>query len=405
MSKKDYVNSHQIALLVAISAIIPTHLYPQMTGIGDIFISLLAPDLLVILLVVGGLFILKTRKLYLIKSDLLLMSLVLLFSISLIWSIDPLRGVKELTYIGLFFILYLYISNSSPIAVASWVNIFLVFSVINGTLALSFLALEGSLRGAGLGSWPNHYSAYAEASLPFVIISLRNYTGIKKFVPAGIILLNIVIIVISMSRGGFLTLLLIGSLFFTIYVINFNSNISVNYLKLGTIALMISFAIFLFDLSVGQGFFDSYLSRLSTISLETSTEQLKSNLGEARYIMYTVALETISSNPLFGSGLGSFPSIVAQHYRVGLIVHNIFLKSFVSAGIGAFLLLTYCIISLYQAALSTLQSGDFTSDRLILAAVISFTSIIFHGLFRPVLTSNPFFYIVAGIITMYYKST
>lgn len=383
------------------SAILPTQLYPSFSGTIGLVVSVLAPDQLIGLVAANTLFVVLYRRVSLSKPDLWLTAVVGLLIVSTLWSNDPVRGAREIIYVTLFFGVYLLASNTERVSADAWTKLFILFGIVNGLLAISFFIAIGSLRAPGLGSWSNHYSAYAEAVLPFAIASVLGGTLDRQWIPWAAVGLSVVVIIISMSRAGILTLFLIGGLFllFTLRFYEERRRYVLPLAVIPTVVLLVS-TVLSPDL---QGFVGEYFERLSTILTGFSPELLRQNLGEARYVMYNVALQTVADNWLTGVGIGGFPGIMAESYRVGIIIHNVLLKMWVSAGVGAFASLLLFVVYIYRSGFTLLRDPGSRSRLFAAALVVSFTGILFHGMFRPVLTSNPFFFIIAGIVSAQIK--
>lgn len=225
-----------------------------------------------------------------------------------------------------------------------------VFGVVG---LLTFLASGGVSRGTGLTGDPNQFATYEALALPVALaLAARERVPHRRLPFYGVILVVILAIVASYSRGGVVTLgvLIVGTLFAPRYVFFRNRA------QKGTYLLILLASAWLVAL-VGS---TAYVHRLGT--LLTGSDR-----GSGRTDLWAAAWNGYSHHQYAGLGAGGFEArsldllhatpgvnIAASYVQAGRPVHNAYLEMLVDLG-PAGLILFLALVGL--ALFYLLRSG------------------------------------------------
>jgi O-antigen ligase len=257
---------------------------------------------------------------------------------------------------------------------------------------LSGSYLQGSQRIVGyesaLTSNPNDLALTLNLIVPFALALLRLTRGsLLRAIVLVIVVLDVTAVVLTLSRGGFLTLAVILGITVT--------KLFRSPKRAWGVALL---AVLLLCLPLVPA---SYWHRLTTI---TDIESDETGSAQARRDSSLGALRIILSHPVVGTGLGA--DALALNEQIGTtwtVVHNVYLQYGVNLGLpglGLFLaLFATCLTSASAARRGVARGRDArNAAHLAQATWISLIAFGVAALFHPV-AYHFYFYYVAGLAT------
>lgn len=284
--------------------------------------------------------------------------------------------------------------------------IFVIYGFSVAALALlQGIAPNGKLfwiREPHLGGWiygsyvnHNHYAGLMELFVPIpLVFSLARLAPDKERIAAGIAAaIMTATIFLSGSRGGML------AIFVELVVL---SVILFRQRKRTRVVIgVVSFAVVLTSLLVWLGGKD-LRGRVSSISTEAHTEIS----GGMRFSIDRDSLRMFRNKPIFGYGLGTFPTVYPQFrsFYTNFFVneaHNDYLQLLTEMGLLGFATMVWFIVILYRRAL--LKIGNWMTDvsgAVSLACLLSATGILVHSLFDfnlQIPANAAFFYVFCTI--------
>ncbi len=240
------------------------------------------------------------------------------------------------------------------------------------------------LRSGGLFPDPHTFALYSGITFPFIaIFAMRQKEPIRSF----FLLLPIAAILFSFSRGAYLALVFSA----LSAVVIFRDEIMLfakakRRVLLGVIfSIMVSFVALQ---PVAQRFFSAFNVR------EGSNEQ--------RIEIWKRAIGAAKENPVFGVGLGNFPSTqeVFAEDRSPINAHNTYIEVFVDEGMIGFLLFVSLLISLLWGCGRAWKRAGPDERGIIGAALFSAIFFVIHGIFETVVFSPPNLVIVAFLFAI-----
>ena len=244
---------------------------------------------------------------------------------------------------------------------------------------------NGSIYGSYVNH--NHYAGLMEMLAPFpVVVSMGHlFTGGKRALIAFSAILMASTIFLSRSRGGMLAFVAEIVLFAALTLIQKKTP----RVALGLIAICVFVLGFLIFLGKGE-----VLGRLG-------------DLGPGiRLNMTKDCLRMFSHRPIWGWGLGTFPTIYPSYrsFYTNLFVneaHNDYAQLLVETGLLGFGLMLWFLVRLYQRGLPTSRRWEFKWDGAVsLAALLGCTGILFHSFvdFNLQIPANAaLFYVLCGL--------
>ena len=276
-------------------------------------------------------------------------------------------------------------------------------SVIAFGVLYAFFALAQSLTSEGKFFWfytprfhgaiygsyvnHNHYAGLMEMLAPFpVVVSMGHlFTGGKRALIAFSAILMASTIFLSSSRGGMLAFVVEIVLFAALTLMQKRNP----RVALGLTAICVLVLAFLIFLGKGE-----VLGRLG-------------DLGPGiRLNMTKDCLRMFSHRPIWGWGLGTFPTIYPSYrsFYTNLFVneaHNDYAQLLVETGLLGFGLMLWFLVRLYQRGLPTSRRWELRWDGAVsLAALLGCTGILFHSLvdFNLQIPANAaLFYVLCGL--------
>lgn len=309
-------------------------------------------------------------------------------------------GLDVLIYLIPSIILFFIISqikinkNERSLIAGSFVSSFLL-SIIPGYLLQSQTVVcftRLSLNWAN----PNYYASYLLITIGFTIYLWKLYSNknakknwIKYFSLLSLILI-IVFLFWTQSRGGLLAFLLVMTIFILAYSI-----------KKSKFKLLTTSVIILLILFIGL-FYTFQKVRPATITF--------------RERIYKSTFDYIKDFWLLGGGLGSFahyfPKYRQSDYKLlgqeDIITHthNEFMEQWAETGIIGLLLFLAFIIVIILEAIKKISMFEAERKYFIGACLLSFLLFISHNLFTITMRLSPmqiYFYILAGLIFANYE--
>lgn len=234
----------------------------------------------------------------------------------------------------------------------------------------------------GLTANPNDLALLLNLLLPFSLgLLLAERRASLRALLAAIIALNAAAIVVTFSRGAFLTLTLI----IFIYLWRLFSR--------GAAAL---------GFAIAAGGFVLWLMMPETFQEHLGTtvniEADETGSAQARFRDMLAALHVIWSHPIFGAGLGQHV-IPLNDVRgeTWTFVHNVYLQYASDLGLPGVTLFAALVLGCWrrarQAMQSAVRSGDEWLSRVAEAASVSILAFAFAAMFHPVAYHFYFFYV------------
>ncbi|MGA2360477.1 MAG: O-antigen ligase family protein [Terriglobales bacterium] len=244
--------------------------------------------------------------------------------------------------------------------------------------------------GSVYGSYVNHdhYAGLMEmlVPIPFVLSMGHLLKGGKRVLVGSCAVLMAGTIFLSGSRGGMLAFVLEMVLF---AALTFGKRRSPR-IALGSMAVCVFILALLIFVGKGQ----EVLGRLGDLSPGTRLEMTKDSL------------RMFSRRPVFGWGLGTFPTVYPSYrsFYTNLFVneaHNDYAQLLVETGLLGFGLMLWFLVRLYRHGLPTSRRWEFQWDRAVsLAAVLGCTGILLHSFvdFNLQIPANAaLFYVLCGL--------
>jgi len=223
-------------------------------------------------------------------------------------------------------------------------------------------------HGSIYGSYVNHdhYAGLMEmlVPLPLVVSMGHLFRGGKQALVASCAVLMASTIFLSGSRGGMIAFVL-EIVLFAALTLTQRRNPRVAFGLVTVCVLALAFLVFL-----GKG---HVLGRLGDLA------------PGIRWNITKDCLRMFSHRPLWGFGLGTFPTVYPSYrtFYTNLFVneaHNDYAQVLVETGLLGFGLMLWFLISLYRHGLPTSRRWEFKWDgALSLAALLGCTGILFHS--------------------------
>jgi len=260
-----------------------------------------------------------------------------------------------------------------------------IFTAINGVMGFNaylngeFFAENRVMGGlSGISSNPNDLALTLNLALPFVwYLYKTSRSAIQRVTAVGITILSVLTIIITFSRGGFVTLL---ALLLWVAAIKFKEH--QGRVILGGVLLCVG----LIFLTPG-----GYSTRIISI---VDSKQDKTGSGDERWRSMTAAAQRSLAHPL-GSGLGMNGVAIESTGLAG--VHNVYLEIACDLGLLAVFLFIRLLWKLYAGMRRLrLSSPDRNISALAEAAEGSLLAFAVAAQFHPV-SYHFYFYYLAGI--------
>jgi O-antigen ligase len=234
---------------------------------------------------------------------------------------------------------------------------------------------------AGLTSNPNDFALTLNLFLPFGLVLCVNASPLGRLVAAVFIVTSVIGIIMSFSRGGFLTLVTV----FGLFVLRTVRSRGIPALFGLSLLVLLGFMI----VPEGYGTRVSSVVELEKDPLGSATSRLENMIRAAQ-----VAIE----HPLLGVGLGQNTLAINEKGGFWSMVHNVYLEIAADLGIPAlvvFLLLFGTLIRYVRAIQASPGPGREGQElaRLAGATEVSLWAYAVAAMFHPVAYHFYFFYI------------
>lgn len=272
---------------------------------------------------------------------------------------------------------------SLPLAVMALKN------YVNGTfIADSDVVARIVSYDAALSSNPNDLALLLNLLLPLAIAGLLSTrTMLPRMMCMGLIAINVIAVIVTFSRAGFLGLATITGVYF------------IRMIRRRGIDRGWAFAILIAGFLALPFVPTSYIDRLSTVKSVASDP---TGSAQARWRDMAAAVQFVSQHPIIGAGLGM--DVLALNQVRGaqwLQVHNVYLEYAVDLGVpGAalFLLLLYAVFAGVRASRNALAALPRHRNLFLIVEALEISLIVFAvcGLFYPV-AYHFFFYFIGGL--------
>lgn len=277
--------------------------------------------------------------------------------VSLLWTVDTEEAVKELVYYPVHFILFLEILvfsrfSKSPLnsisfswvvgvgltlIVAIWeliTNEHLPLALEDEVLRVGGMIVDKPFASVTFGNY-NGYVVYLCMAMPFIyyqILCIQQQKG-KAIFSTFILLVTIVVLLVNASRGGIISLGIMGIIFLLMT--------KRSKYKLLLIIALIGFSVYFI------------IPNIDTLFLAMTLKNEGGGTFEdpARFEIWSVALNVFESYYYVGSGVGSIGTALKMFSpNIIPITHNMFLEILVQYGVFFFIVFLGYLISLYKKA-------------------------------------------------------
>jgi O-antigen ligase len=186
-----------------------------------------------------------------------------------------------------------------------------------------------------------------------------------------------VALISSGSRGGLISLL--AQIFFLVILTTETKSYGQFVLKIGLSVLLVATII-------AGSFFIGGETSLTRLAETAASEDFSTN----RMHIWSITLEIIKNNFLFGTGLGAFPFAYTPYDTLGGIerveqAHNDYLQVLADAGIIGFGIGAFFLFSLFRAGLKHAKSSNAFRRGVALGALAGCFAILVHSVFDFVL--------------------
>ncbi|MFW6016586.1 MAG: O-antigen ligase family protein [bacterium] len=342
-----------------------------------------------LLMLMGGILVLKKYSLEIMKNEVII-PLLLLFLLSILSLFNVTNYSKAFSAIGsiLEIIIPFLITYYLLIKKGSYISRWLFYFMITGSSIITIVAMYEYFilnvdRVESLVGNANILGVYMLFVIPHLIINTFYANEVKyKLLFASLSFIHFLALIFSGSRSAFLGVLLSAFVLF--------------YIKEKKMILVFLIVVVLLPLFGSVILYDRLLNTYENF-LEGNREQ--------RFYIWKNAIEMFRNNPIFGVGAGQFPIYykVYEHSlsrRIFTHAHNIYLQiaaEYGLLGIGIIVWLKYIIIKLTSFNFQKLKKSKYA-----LAIFASLIAFMFQGLFEFSLTDAGGITILFGIILGWY---
>ena len=218
----------------------------------------------------------------------------------------------------------------------------------------------------------NHLAGYLEMAIPVILgLFLLGYKTGKVFILSYLTLLTLTALIFSLSRGGWIGLLL-GLTFMAIVLVTnryFTRKKLIAALAGGFLA-----AAFVVLAST------PVVERIHTLDRKTEVPNFK-----ARVTVWGGVVEMIKDHPLLGTGPGTFSTVFTQYQPPGVspryfMAHNDYLHFISEAGLPLIAVIIWMIIALYRKGFRKMQNPSRLVRGITIGAMTGITAILVHSI-------------------------
>jgi O-antigen ligase len=349
-------------------------------GMGAISSHIILGLLIAILL-----FTLKINsKFYLPKASSLYLSLVVFFIFSLIWNLNIQNG---------YFAIYVFVLNLTIVFVVYnfYIKIYslnfkyIIYSyclscTLLGILSIKYFFTFGSMFGGGRVTIADYNPSWLAAFYAIGIILLlfhreKATLKLEKILKAILVIVLLIFLILSQGRNSILALVVLffvhlGIALYPVIIKiiienKLNSTVFNKIFKIAIVSTFVLTAVSVFIFLV----LDIDISLFKRFSLLFSGDSARATAGRTTIWSNYIKLST---NPIFGSGVGSATSLYNSVFGASTPPHNIFILLFIETGlIGLFLFLLFSI-KLIKNSFNNSKTQELLLSLSIFALLISF---------------------------------
>lgn len=298
------------------------------------------------------------------------------------------RLVPGFTLTLMFFLLLIYaVNNFEDLQKILWTYICGVF-----LLAFFTITADGAGRLSASGTYdPNDISLLFVITLPIIYFFMSSRNGLVKLILFGSMLVILFAFILTVSRGGFIGLLVIALLI--LFMDKYRYMLS----KL----LVLGISVFFFV----QFAPDTYWDRIETITNYKQDYNVQSEHG--RKTIWLRGLKLMIKSPFVGQGFGAYTTAMGHTYGQGVsgfkwsTAHNAFILIGAELGVGGFILFILLILISIRM-LRKLRGkyakhpGDFKNHLWLTAALeISLWGYVVTAMFLSVAYHAMFYFLIA----------
>ena len=218
----------------------------------------------------------------------------------------------------------------------------------------------------------NHLAGYLEMAIPVILgLFLLGYRTGKVFILSYLTLLTLAALILSLSRGGWIGLLL-GLTFMAIVLLT-----NRYFTRKKLIAAL-----------AGGFLAAAFVVLASTPVVErirTVMEKEEDSSFHSRMMVWGGVIEMIGDYPLLGTGPGTFETIFTQYQPPGLrcrftMAHNDYLHFISEAGLPLIAVIIWMIIALYRKGFKKMQNPSRLVRGITVGAMTGITAILIHSI-------------------------
>ena len=286
--------------------------------------------------------------------------------------------LRTVSYFGLFLTVYALVKNNKSI------QSFLLISFITAGSILLIKDLYNFFSWYGLSSgryligsfyWHNQMAGFIVILIPLLLslfLLIKNLY--LKFVLLSAILISLIAIVFTYSRGGWLSLIASLLLFFVLSFKKIKSHIKPLFIMF-TIFMIFGFVV-LKPANIGK--------KAESVKTELSS-QTRSVSGNLRITVWQNTFQMIKDNPIFGVGPGVFGESYYKYQNVPWLyaknAHNHYLEYVAELGIvGFFLFAAITINAIFMVLAERKALGDYAKYPLLIGIIAALFGSAFHAL-------------------------
>ena len=275
---------------------------------------------------------------------------VLCVLLSAIKSIELSLTVKEIVrWLELIVIYYLtinLINDDKKVRVILY-SLFLTMAMVSVIGIISINYNGAGYRATSFFGNPNPLAGYANLIIPVSFCMLMTSVRLWERITLGIsTVLSIIIWVSTFSRTGWLSLVMIMILVF-----------SLTKVKMKKVVLLLVVFLAISAILLSSNIYKSEFMKTTTLN------EVKKAL-EPRALCYPIGLNMVKDDLILGIGIGNYPLLIKKYTNVYEItrhhLHNLYLQLFVETGfmgLSAFIFWLVCIVKYLVNSLKSLENS------------------------------------------------
>jgi O-antigen ligase len=246
--------------------------------------------------------------------------------------------------------------------------------------SLSYVWAQGVFRYEGFVFEPNAFALFQNFLIPLILYLIVAYRKKRLVLPlfAIAILAVMVVLTLSFSRGGFVSVAVLFALL--LYIERRNKLLLGFSLVLVIAGLALSPAIYWDRI---QSILEYFSKNRSDYAIYTRIETMKE------------ALKLGLEHPLLGIGLDNFLYASASRLPYFMLVHNTFLQIFSDLGIPAFVVFMGILVCNFRLIRSLMQRKDLEASYLGEFLLVQHCAVLVGSLFIPVAYDTMFWFMLA----------